>query len=206
MAAGLPLERALSALSDEAETPRQRDLVSALRTEVNAGAPFAKALAQHPREFSHIYVAVIGAGTMGSGIAMNFLNAGLPVTLLLSVGQGLAVTVFYVAVAPLVPALHSVWFIIHIVAAAGVEPEELRPSPREQNHDRQVHHADQREQGGRPVAAPRRDHHRHSAGNTPGELPDLHHTIRVRQVVELVLQYAPRPEARLHRVRSLDVL
>jgi len=43
---------------------------------------------------------------------------GLPVTLLLSVGQGLAVTVFYVAVAPLVPALHSVWFIIHIIAAA----------------------------------------------------------------------------------------
>ena len=43
---------------------------------------------------------------------------GLPVTLMLSVGQGLAVTVFYVAVAPLVPALHSVWFIIHIVAAA----------------------------------------------------------------------------------------
>ena len=27
-------------------------------------------------------------------------------------------TVFYVAVAPLVPALHSVWFVIHIVAAA----------------------------------------------------------------------------------------
>ena len=43
---------------------------------------------------------------------------GLPITLLLAVGQGLAVTVFYVAVAPLVPALHSVWFIIHIVAAA----------------------------------------------------------------------------------------
>lgn len=43
---------------------------------------------------------------------------GLPVTLLLAVGQGLAVTVFYVAVAPLVPGLHSVWFIIHIVAAA----------------------------------------------------------------------------------------
>ncbi|MFV0453237.1 MAG: c-type cytochrome biogenesis protein CcsB [Propioniciclava sp.] len=43
---------------------------------------------------------------------------GLPVTLLLTIGQGLAVTVFYVAVAPLVPALHSVWFVIHIVAAA----------------------------------------------------------------------------------------
>lgn len=43
---------------------------------------------------------------------------GLPVTLLAVIGQGLAVTVFYVAVAPLVPALHSVWFVIHIVAAA----------------------------------------------------------------------------------------
>jgi cytochrome c-type biogenesis protein CcsB len=43
---------------------------------------------------------------------------GLPVTLLAVIGNGLAVTVFYVAVAPLVPALHSVWFVIHIVAAA----------------------------------------------------------------------------------------
>jgi general secretion pathway protein F len=60
--AGLPLERALSTLSQEAETPRQRDLVSALREEVNAGATFAKALAQHPREFSAIYLSVIAAG------------------------------------------------------------------------------------------------------------------------------------------------
>ncbi|MFP5283173.1 MAG: c-type cytochrome biogenesis protein CcsB [Actinomycetes bacterium] len=43
---------------------------------------------------------------------------GLPVALLAAIGNGLAVTVFYVAVAPLVPALHSVWFVIHIVAAA----------------------------------------------------------------------------------------
>lgn len=42
---------------------------------------------------------------------------GLPVSLLLAVFNGLAATVFYVAVAPLVPALHSVWFVIHIVAA-----------------------------------------------------------------------------------------
>ena len=43
---------------------------------------------------------------------------GLPVTLLAAIGNGLAVTVFYVAVAPLVPALHSLWFLIHIIAAA----------------------------------------------------------------------------------------
>ncbi len=70
VSAGLPLERALSALADEAETPRQRDLVSALRTEVNAGAPFAKALSQHPREFSAIYTAVIGAGEQSGHLGL----------------------------------------------------------------------------------------------------------------------------------------
>ncbi len=43
---------------------------------------------------------------------------GIGITLLAAVALGGAVTVFYVDVAPLVPALHSVWFIIHIVAAA----------------------------------------------------------------------------------------
>ena len=68
--AGLPLERALSTLSQEAETPRQRDLVSALREEVNAGATFAKALSQHPREFSAIYLAVIAAGEQSGHLDM----------------------------------------------------------------------------------------------------------------------------------------
>lgn len=43
---------------------------------------------------------------------------GLGITLLAAIALGAAVTQFYVDVAPLVPALHSVWFIIHIVAAA----------------------------------------------------------------------------------------
>ncbi|MCB1980173.1 MAG: type II secretion system F family protein, partial [Burkholderiaceae bacterium] len=62
VSSGLTLERALTALSDEAEDERQRHLVAVLRAEVNAGASFASALAQHPREFSDIYCAVVGAG------------------------------------------------------------------------------------------------------------------------------------------------
>jgi general secretion pathway protein F len=62
VAAGLPLERALTALSEEAATPAQRDLVAQLRAEVNAGAPLAQALAMHPREFDELFVAVIGSG------------------------------------------------------------------------------------------------------------------------------------------------
>ncbi|MEY4883554.1 MAG: type secretion system protein GspF [Pseudomonadota bacterium] len=70
VAAGLPLERALSALSEEAEDERQRNLVAALRAEVNGGSPFAKALARHPREFSAIYTAVIGAGEQSGNLGL----------------------------------------------------------------------------------------------------------------------------------------
>jgi len=70
VSSGLPLERALTSLTDEAEDERQRNLVAALRAEVNGGTPFAKALAQHPREFSPIYTAVIGAGEQSGNLGL----------------------------------------------------------------------------------------------------------------------------------------
>lgn len=60
--AGLPLERALTALADEAESPRQRELVAHLRAEVNAGSTFARALCGSPREFDEVYCGVVAAG------------------------------------------------------------------------------------------------------------------------------------------------
>ncbi len=62
VSAGLPLERALTALSEEAESPRLRELLAALRAEVNGGASFARALASAPREFDEIYRGVVAAG------------------------------------------------------------------------------------------------------------------------------------------------
>ena len=62
VAAGLPLERALAALAEEADKEEQQRLVASLRAEVNAGSPFARALEQHPKEFSSVYTAVIAAG------------------------------------------------------------------------------------------------------------------------------------------------
>jgi general secretion pathway protein F len=70
VSSGLPLERALTSLSDEAEKAPERELVAMLRAEVNGGAPFAKALGQHPREFSAIFVAVIGAGEQSGNLGL----------------------------------------------------------------------------------------------------------------------------------------
>jgi general secretion pathway protein F len=65
---GLPLERALTALADEAEDPRQRELVAHLKSEVNAGSAFARALASAPREFDEVYCAVVAAGEQSGAL------------------------------------------------------------------------------------------------------------------------------------------
>ena len=67
---GLPLERALTALTDEASDPRQRELLAHLRAEVNAGSPFARALAGAPREFDDVYRAVVGAGEQSGQLGL----------------------------------------------------------------------------------------------------------------------------------------
>ena len=67
---GLPLERALTALTDEAESPRQRDLLASLRAEVNAGASFARAMATAPREFDEVYRGVVAAGEASGALGV----------------------------------------------------------------------------------------------------------------------------------------
>jgi general secretion pathway protein F len=70
VSSGLPLERALASLSSEADREAERNLVARLRAAVNSGSTFAKALAEHPREFSTIYIAVIGAGEQSGQLAV----------------------------------------------------------------------------------------------------------------------------------------
>ena len=65
---GLPLERALTALADEAESPRQRELMAHLKSEVNAGSSFARSLATAPREFDDVYRAVVAAGEQSGAL------------------------------------------------------------------------------------------------------------------------------------------
>ncbi len=66
--AGLPIERALTALADESEDARQRELLAQLKAEVNAGAPFAQALATAPRQFDDVYRGVVAAGEQSGAL------------------------------------------------------------------------------------------------------------------------------------------
>jgi general secretion pathway protein F len=62
VSSGLPIERALSALTEESEHDKQRHLMAAVRAEVNSGSSLGRALAMHPGEFPAIDRAVIAAG------------------------------------------------------------------------------------------------------------------------------------------------
>lgn len=70
VSAGLPLERALAMLADEADHERQQHMLAALRAEVNAGASFAQALEGWGSEFSDVYRAIIRAGEQSGNLGL----------------------------------------------------------------------------------------------------------------------------------------
>ncbi len=112
---GLPLERALSVLIEEAESDGQRDLVAAPRAEINAGSGFAAALARHPREFSHTYCAVVQAGEQGGdlGLVLDRLAQDLEEQQALKVK--LTGAMLYPAVVTLVAALIVLFLLTYVV-------------------------------------------------------------------------------------------
>jgi general secretion pathway protein F len=67
---GLPIERALTALADESDNQRIAELLAQLKAEVNAGAPFARALGTAPREFDEVYRAVVAAGEQSGALGL----------------------------------------------------------------------------------------------------------------------------------------
>ena len=60
--AGLPIDEALGALSEQAENDRQRALTVSLRARVMEGASLAQALAEFPESFPEIFRATVAAG------------------------------------------------------------------------------------------------------------------------------------------------
>jgi general secretion pathway protein F len=62
LAAGLPLDAALSTLVEQSENDTQRQVFRAVRSDVTAGHRFAHALARHPKAFPQVYCATVAAG------------------------------------------------------------------------------------------------------------------------------------------------
>src|SRR5215210_5459779 len=63
--AGLPIVRALYVLSEQTENPKLKDVVVAVRQDVEAGSSLSEALEKHPDVFSRLYVEMVKAGEIG---------------------------------------------------------------------------------------------------------------------------------------------
>ena len=60
--AGLTIEQALQVLIEQAENPRESEVVAAVRSEIMAGVSLSKALANFPRVFPELYRTLVAAG------------------------------------------------------------------------------------------------------------------------------------------------
>ncbi len=65
LAAGMPLDRSLTTLTQLAQTPELKRVTSEVLEAVRGGTSLAEALAQHPKVFPPLYVNMVKAGEVG---------------------------------------------------------------------------------------------------------------------------------------------
>ena len=66
---GLPVDQALAAVAEQADSPRTAKLVTALRGHVEAGEALPAALARFPRTFAPLYRGLVAAGAESGRLA-----------------------------------------------------------------------------------------------------------------------------------------
>lgn len=65
VSAGVPLNRSLHTLEDQAKTPQFKKVINSVAHDVEGGTPLAEAFAKHPEVFSDVYVNMVRAGESG---------------------------------------------------------------------------------------------------------------------------------------------
>ncbi len=63
--AGLPVLTAFTALMEETENAKLKNVIGALRSDIQEGLSLSEALARHPKVFSNLYTSTISAGEAG---------------------------------------------------------------------------------------------------------------------------------------------
>jgi type IV pilus assembly protein PilC len=59
---GIPLVQAMDILSDQIETPNFKNIVAAIRDDIEMGSSFSEALSKHPHVFTPLYINMVKAG------------------------------------------------------------------------------------------------------------------------------------------------
>ncbi len=130
LGAGLPLERSLTALIDESSQQGQRELLALLRSEVNAGSPFAQALARAPREFDEVYRAVVAAGEQTGALGQVLESLAEDLEERQALKSKLLAATLYPAIVAVLSVVVVVFLVTYVVPqVAGVFAGSKRPLP-----------------------------------------------------------------------------
>lgn len=73
ISSGVPLVRCLTILQQQAENPTLKRIIGQIRSDVESGSTFSKALEKHPKVFSDLFCSLVRAGEVG-GILDQILN------------------------------------------------------------------------------------------------------------------------------------
>lgn len=68
MKAGVPLLQSFDIIAEGFDKPRMRNLIHALKREIEAGNSFAGALRKHPRQFDDLYCNLVDAGEQAGAL------------------------------------------------------------------------------------------------------------------------------------------
>ena len=67
--AGINIRNAIAGIAEQIESPKFRQIIARIRTDVEEGQPFSAALARHPKVFSPLYVNMVRASEMSGNFA-----------------------------------------------------------------------------------------------------------------------------------------
>ncbi|UCE31584.1 MAG: type II secretion system inner membrane protein GspF [Burkholderiales bacterium] len=102
LSARLPLERALSAVVEQAERGVVRERFAAVRSEVVGGHSLAEALSRYPRDFPDVYRALVAAGEQSGDLGLVMSRLADYVESRSALGQKLLMAFTYPAIVTLV--------------------------------------------------------------------------------------------------------
>ncbi|MBI3804804.1 MAG: type II secretion system F family protein [Nitrospirae bacterium] len=71
--AGIPFTASFSALAEQTENPKLREIINQVRRDVEGGSALSDAFAKHPKIFSSLYIGMVKAGETG-GVLDEILN------------------------------------------------------------------------------------------------------------------------------------
>lgn len=65
VSSGVPIVQGLDILATQAENPAFKEVISAIKKDIESGLSIAEAMAKHPKAFTELYVSMVNAGEIG---------------------------------------------------------------------------------------------------------------------------------------------